>query len=340
MSLMTKKSIGLILKNYSLGKLESFKIIPIGVSGENYKIKTTRGIFFLKKHRMSANDRISFIEKIQIFFNSHNIPVVCPIENNDGALHSLESGYCYVIYPFVSGKSFKSNERVPDHILENMGSMLAQIHLLTKSGIKGDYGNISKYFIPKDTQTYIKKIDELLEKISGIKNKSAYDKNAYRGLILKKQLFLRDAPSIQNFPHKKYNLGHSDLHSGNMFFNKHGDITAIFDFDTSGPIPRIYDLVTSMMHTCFSSIYTPTRLQKAKIFLKSYHQRYPFSKTELRQAIDMFYIKSLSVWQEKAHYLEHNFRADSDYIWAIKGIHYLEKNRTDLVNELYSSITP
>ena len=216
-----------------------------------------------------------------------------------------------------------------------MGSMLAQMHLLTKQGIVGDYSDISKLFLPKDPRSYILKIDEILEIISKIKNPSVYDKNAIKGLAYKKKLFLESLASHKKFLIKKLNIGQSDFHSGNMLFDDHGKISAIFDFDTSGPMPRIYDLVTAIMHTCLGSSYTKPRIRKAKIFLNAYYKKYPFSKTELKQAIDLFYNKSISLWQEKDHYINHNFRGDEHYAWAIRGIRYLDKHRTELVNELY-----
>ncbi|MES3017411.1 MAG: phosphotransferase [Bacteroidota bacterium] len=325
-----------ILKKYSAGNLMDFARIPTGVSSENYKVKTSKGTYFLKKHRESVLERIESLERLEQFFAANGIPIITPISTIDNKLHCLHDHACYVLYPFVSGDTFEQG-KVSDEVVKNMAEMLAKIHLLTRDGIQEQYADVSVYFIPRKTEVMTKEIDTLLEHIEHLQSKVAYDELAERGLALKRAFLLQHASEIDDFSFNDRNLGHGDYHPGNIFFNNDLTISALFDLDMAGALPRIYELVRAIMLTCLNHNYSKEKIQQSKIFIKTYHDLYPFDEEDLTKGMEAFYFETLATWREKAHYWEHDGRTDGEYEDTIQSIHYLTDYRAELVDTLYTS---
>lgn len=323
-----------ILKEYDVGTLVDFTRIPIGVSSENYKIQTSEGVFFLKKHRESALERIESLERLEQFFASTDIPIIVPLPTIHNILHCIHDGACYVIYPFMSGITFGQG-KVSNEVIKNMAEMLAKMHLLTKDGIDEQYADVSIYFIPRKTSILVGEIDTLLIHISQLESKTSYDKLAEQGLELKRELLLQHGSEIDTFSFDTFNLGHGDYHPGNIFFSDDLTISAIFDLDMAGALPRIYELVRSLMLTCLNHNYSEEKLVQAKLFVKTYYELYPFSKEDMVKAMEAFYFKTLATWREKAHYWERDRRTDGEYEDTIRSIHYLTDYRNELVDTLY-----
>jgi Ser/Thr protein kinase RdoA (MazF antagonist) len=334
---MEKKLIQKILENYDVGSLKDFKVIPIGVSSKNYEIKTSTGLYFLKKHRKNANPRINSIEKVEKFFNKKGIPIICPLPTKENKFHHIHKEDCYVLYPFISGIYF-TRKNIPDQAIIKMAEMLAQIHLLGKDPLVDSFADISRYFLPGKSENLIKDIDYFLEKILKIKEKSDYDNEAYEALLFKRKLVSKFSNETDDFSFGELNIGHGDYHPSNIFFDLENNISAIFDLDMSGPQPRIYELVRAMMLTCFDNSFENENFRKAKIFVKKYYELYPFSKEDLRKGISCFYFREFSVWREKAHYDEDNRRTDEIYSLSIKTLKYLTENKNFLVDSIYGSL--
>lgn len=334
---MNKAILNEILSNYSVGEIRNFSLIPLGVSSQNWKVETSHGFFFLKKHRESGGGRIESIERMESYFNTHNIPIVSPIPTKEGKFHITYEGVVYVLYPFVEGQSFEVG-KIPDDILKKMGDMLATMHLLTKSGITGTYADVSRYFMPSSPEKSIEEIDHFLSRVSKVTSKTDYDRIVENGLKLKKEMVIKYAQDIKELSFEKLNLGHGDYHPQNIFFDQSQNISAIFDLDTAGPVPRIYELVRSLMLSCFNHTYTEEKIKQAIVFMNAYFKKYPFEKKDFKKGMDAYFFKTFSVWRERAHYEEHDFRTDAEYFSTLENIKYLDTKKEDLIENLYKKI--
>lgn len=326
-----------VLKNFSVGGLRDFELIQNGVSSKNWKVETSEGYFFLKKHSVLGAKRIDSIEKVENFFSSHGIPIVLPVETKEGGFHVVYKGDMYVLYPFIVGRNVEIG-KLSEKISANMGEMLARIHLLTKEGIREVYADVSTYFTPRLPEEQIEEINRFLSKIPQGRSKTEYDYVAEEGLRLKKNMVLRYATEIRQLSSEKFNLGHGDYHPLNVFFTEDGDISAIFDLDMAGPMPRVYELVRSIMISCFERGYAEERFSQAVAFVRAYFKKYPFKKEDFRKAMRRYFFKTLSVWREQAHYEEGDFRTDAKYPLSLGNITYLEAHWEELIERLYSSL--
>jgi Ser/Thr protein kinase RdoA (MazF antagonist) len=324
-----------ILKNYRFGNFLDFQPIALGVSDENYKVETTQGVYFLKKHRPSATARIESIERLEKLFSAAGLPVILPLAAVDHSLHHIYDGYSYVLYPFVTGKVLAERE-APVAALENMAEHLAGMHLLSKDGITGTYSDVSRFFLPSKSADLLKQTDKLLAQISEMGAPTDYDRLAAQGLLLKKDLINRHAAEIDAFSFGRLHLCHGDYHPQNLFFSQANKISAIFDFDMAGPQPREYELARAIMITCFDNIYSDDGFQRSAVFIKKYHDIYPFTKEDFQHGLEAFYLKTLGVWRERAHYWDGNTRTDYYYALSLDSTRYLAKHRHELADKLYS----
>jgi Ser/Thr protein kinase RdoA (MazF antagonist) len=334
---MTDSAIIKILREWNIGDVLRISLIPIGMSSKNWKVETSSGFYFLKMHRASGGGRIESIERVEEYFCSHGIPVLTPLRTRDGISHVFQEGAAYVLYPFVSGQSFDFG-KAPRDALRNMGEMLAKMHLLTKDGIKGSYADVSTYFLSPSPDKLIADIDRFLLKISHLASKTEYDHIAEEGLALKKKMVLKHAEGIKRFTFDTLTLGHGDYHPSNIFFKENMSISAIFDLDMSGPMPRMYEFARSLYISCFEYAYTEEGFEQAAIFAKAYFEEYPFEKEELRKGVEAVFFKMFSVWRERAHYEEHDFRSDLTYPPSIRNMVYLDSHKEEFIERLHFSL--
>lgn len=315
-----------IINVFNLVEPVVFTKVEKGFSSHNYKVETGNGLFFLKKHRTSGADRIGTIEKVEEFFTNHNVPVIGPIKSKNGNLHEIIDQYCYVLYPFVSGKHYETGN-VPIDIVKVMGRELAKIHLLTKDGIVGEYEE-DTHFKLQEKEHIIFEIEELLKII---KPENDFDVLSIDGLKLKKKLVTECTTTFESLNMKDRHLCLGDYYTDNIFFTEDGKILNIFDLDMAGPTPRMYELVRACMLTCFWYGYSLENIDKAKAFINSYFEVYAFTSTEFRSAIELYYTKSFySIWREYLHYIKKDFRNDITYKTYIEEMHYLTENREKL----------
>ena len=319
-----------IIAIYNLSIPITITKIEKGFSSINYKIETQDQVFFLKKHRASGTKRIETIEKAEQFFADNNIPVVSPVKNITGDLHVVIDNTYYVIYPFVSGISYELGN-IPKNILGNMGAKLAEVHLLTKDGIVGEYSEDKQFKLP-NKENVLSEIENLLNIINP---KNDFDNKVLEGLNLKKQLIKEYDIGEEKFVLKDRHLCLGDYYPDNIFFDENGDILYIFDLDMAGSAPRLFELIRSCMLSCFWYKMNDENIEKAKVFIGEYYKRYPFDLNDFEDTLELFYVKSIyAIWREKAYYIENDNRTNSIYIPSLETIIYLRDNRYMLFSTL------
>lgn len=330
---MNKELIEKILTHFGINTLISFEKIQKGFSSDNYKIETEEGTYFLKKHQESGGQRLASIEQAEQFFSTNNIPIIVPIKNKDGASHTIIGDKYYVLYPFVSGVQYESGNISPA-VAATLGEMLAAAHLLTKNGISGEYDECAKLFKLQSKEETLLKINKLL---SSIVVKSSLDQKMVEGLALKKNLVENCAVTFESFDLHDRHLCFGDYYPDNIFFDQDGTILHIFDLDMAGPTPRMFEVVRSCMLSCFWHADFEKKIESAKAFIAAYYKKYPFALNQLRDAIELDYVKSFySTWREETHFYKGDFRTDPLYESHINSIQYLTEHR----DKLFEMIKP
>ncbi len=323
-----------IQQHYSLGAVLSYEKIQEGVCTENYRIETSTGVYLLKQHRGNTIPKLDTIEKTQFFLRDNMVPAVTPVMVNNNEYHIIVDEKYYSIYPFVTGFDGQDAGPLWNKTI-HMGQLLAHMHLLSKDGLPFNACD-QGYFMPQAPAKLLLEMERLEEIISADKDEDGFKKEALESFALKRQLLKEnpDAYLIKSEAMSERHITHGDFHTGNMFFDEEGKVSALFDFEHAGAAPRMYELVRSFM-MIFNHFYEEKNWDRVIVFLKAYHEIYPFSAEHLAQAIEGFYIKNFStLWIEKFHYVDHNFRADSLLLKHHNTIIYLRDNREVFTKKL------
>ncbi|MEI7777555.1 MAG: phosphotransferase [bacterium] len=268
---------------------------------ENYE-KLPHKKYFLKKYRFNKKDKIEEIHSIKKYFSEKDIPVILPIPNKEGKTYfewrAEEGKSFYALFPFVEGIHF-SRDNFSNMVIASLAETLGKIHLAGKD-YKGPASQAFKLKSPEDLQTEIQKY---LDIIKSKTNKDPFDLLAEKTLSLKLELLSGLGYSFEDTGLTSDHLIHGDYHNKNVFFDSKGKVTAVFDFEKSGMGPRVFELWRSIDYSDRT---------KAEQYIRSYGKIYPITEDELARGLRLYYLKLISsLWIEKAHYVDGNFRTDS-----------------------------
>jgi len=118
------------LRQYSVGRLESFEAVPAGIENTNYFVTTTQGRYVLTLFERLPADELPFYLGLMAHLARHGIPAPAPIAD-------LADRYLQ----HLNGKPAALVTRLPGRSLESpgvaqcreLGGLLARLHLAARS---------------------------------------------------------------------------------------------------------------------------------------------------------------------------------------------------------------
>lgn len=181
---MKKELISHIRELFEKPSLEFQGNVTAGFLSQNFILEENGVKFFLKQYRQTKEGRIKEIHSIKFFFAEHGIPAVLPLKTKDGnTFFSFENSF-FALFPFVNGKrAVRGCITVKE--LQEMGKLLARIHLLSKKIHPKSIGRaelesgILMYFMTKAQSLWIEKT-HYLEKSTRV---DLFQSNEYKTLL-------------------------------------------------------------------------------------------------------------------------------------------------------------
>ncbi len=311
-----------------------------GFLSDNYIVKNKDNKYFLKKYRATVESRLPAVNKSEEFFANENIPVILPIKTKTGKSYFTIEGNSYSLFPFVNARTFNHRTgKLTPTIAKSIASNLATMHLLSKKEYpriadeqlsEWDPKRIYKSF--DNFKEYSKRVLDIINKKT---KKSAFDKLALEIISLKIKVAATLPRKFKSSDLGKNHLVHGDYHAQNVFINRKGELTHVFDLEKTDIRPRSTELTRSMMIICFNSYFTPERFQLAKIYLQAYNEIYPIKKEEVASAIRLMFNKHvLNLWIEKERYINHNNRPSKLLPGEMRFLKYMSKNLEKFIEKL------
>lgn len=288
-----------IVDAYGL-ELNLVEKVSQGFLSENYILTDGTDKFFLKKYRFDNSGRIEEIHRTKKYFSDGGIPVILPIPTASKDTFFENERHLYALFPFVHDHQLQWKE-VTDNALISYAQMLARIHLLgSKSAVA-----VNEFNKPWNSEVTLKLIGSILQKISGIENKTDFDIRAEKNLLLKKEIIESNQKAYSEFHLSNDHLIHGDYTVANVFFDKDNNVSFVFDWEKTEYSPRFLELFRSLIQcTLFDTI-------RSKTYLDAYLKLYPATKDELKSGLDAYCLEQThSLWIEEEHYLKGNNRTD------------------------------
>ncbi len=314
-------------------QLHHLRKVEEGFLTDNHVLADGMTKYFLKKYRFKNVERIIEIHSAKKYFSNGGIPVIMPINTKGGDSFFEQEGSFYALFPFIEDRQLK-DDQITNQAIISLAETLAKIHLLGRDAKIA----VSDSFKMWDRDKRLSAIDQILEKIRQIENKSDFDIRAEKNVLFKKNIIESKKEEYESLRFTNDHLIHGDYMLPNVFFDKNDNVSYVFDFEKTQYAPRFFELFRAMIYSTMSDKeVTESAIARTKLFLDSYLKIYPAAKEELVYNFEIYYLKQIhSVWVEEEHYLRNNSRVDELLKSDIIRGNYLANNIEYLKSYLFS----
>lgn len=295
------------------------KEVQEGYLSRNF-ILENRGVkFFLKQYRFDSLEKIREIHRAKFFFSSGGIPVILPLQNRNEEYFFEEEGKFYALFPFVSGRIIPRANR-PQHAIESAARMLANIHLLSKDGFPEIVKDEAKGW---DKNAFLKEAETIQEKIERRKEKSDFDHLVLEVMEYKRKIVQSNTVLYEKLRLANDHIIHGDYYGQNIFYNENDEVKYVFDFEKTKRSPRVLEVIRCVDFMCLSDRFEEKDFEDARVFLRAYSAAYPLQRDELIRGLRAYFFKNIhSLWIEREHYLNENYRTDPLYTGKLAHLQY------------------
>lgn len=229
---LSKKGANGLAVDYGLPKVLSVRAIEDGEVNSHYLLETVRGKFVVKIDEVKSELEVKRELDLLVFLRKHGFPCAPLLADGRGRHCRDWEGNQLSVYRYVDGHTVD-----PEHLktaqLENVGRVLADLHLVTKAYKKG-----------ADSRFSFERVAEIYATVRG--RLPHYLKKIVRTLD-------EEIEYLQNYLEQKLPKGmiHGDLFTDTLLF-KGEKVVAVRDFEAAGRGKFIFDLATAVNALCFA----------------------------------------------------------------------------------------
>jgi homoserine kinase type II len=230
-TVLDKRELAEIVEDYGLVKLVSSSGIPSGSVNTNYLLETARGRHLVRLDEVKGELEVKRELDLLLFLRKHGFPCPQPVADRKGRLYRESGGKCLSVYRFSDGHVVRA-ERLTNAQLENVGRVLADLHMIGKSYKKGI-----------DNRFSFERVADVYGEVRG--RLPSYFKRIVRTLD-------DEVEYLQSYLEGKLPKGiiHGDIFHDNILI-KADKVVAILDFEAACRGKFIFDLATAVNALCF-----------------------------------------------------------------------------------------
>jgi Ser/Thr protein kinase RdoA (MazF antagonist) len=306
-----------VLGQYAAGTALSCEPVDQGLLNRGYRLRTTRGRYFLKHHcdpdtadpaaiarRHRATQRLADL----------GVPVVPALPCRDGRTVAVVGGHAYALHPWVEGRHRDGGQLTPEQCAR-LGALLGVVHAALDRVMPPKHrarpAESPHPVRSADPAETFALIDALLERVRRHRPADAFDALARHRLLERRALLERHA---DRRPPKGGGVGwvHGDFHPFNLLYR--GDApAAIVDWDRLGVQPRAEEAVRAAA-IFFVTPGGALDLAKVRRYARAYRRAAGVSPAELAAAVHRVWWERLNdFWMLRWHYERGDTRADGQF---------------------------
>jgi homoserine kinase type II len=228
---LSKKEANEIGAEYGLPKLVAVKPVRQGSVNTHYVLESVKGKFLVKIDEVKSEIEVKRELDLLLFLRKHGFPCAAPLEDRRKRHCRDWSGKMLSVYRHIEGRMLDP-EDLSTAQLENVGRVLADLHLISKAYKKGVENRFG--------------FERVIEVYIDVRNRlPSYLKKIVRTLD-------EELEYLQSYLENKLPKGiiHGDLFADNMLFRGE-KVVAVLDFEAAGRGKFIFDLATAVNALCF-----------------------------------------------------------------------------------------
>jgi homoserine kinase type II len=230
-TILSKREIAAIAEEYGLPRVASVRGVPEGSVNTHYLIETAKGRFLLRIDEVKSELEVKREVDLLLFLRKHGFPCPAPLADRKGR-HSREfDGRSMTMYRYIDGRTIAPTELSVTQ-LENLGRVMADLHLIGKNYKKGI-----------DNRFSFERVADIYRDVRG--RLPQYFKRIIRTLD-------EEMEYLSHYLEGKLPKGviHGDLFHDNVMY-KGEKVVAILDFEAACRGKFIFDLATAVNALCF-----------------------------------------------------------------------------------------
>jgi Ser/Thr protein kinase RdoA (MazF antagonist) len=305
--------LGALLRQYATGSALTCEPVDQGLLNRGYRLRTTRGRYFLKHHsdpETAAPAAIARQHRATQRLADLGVPVAPPLAGHDGRTVAVVGGHAYALHPWIEGRHRHGGQLTPGQC-GRLGALLGMVHASLERVMPARGrapANPEAGADPADTFTLI---DELLAHVRRHRPADAFDALARHRLLERRDLLEQHA---DRRPPKGGPVGwvHGDFHPFNLLYQ--GDApAAIVDWDRLGVQPRAEEAVRAAV-IFFVGPGGTLDLAKVRAYAREYRRTADATPAELAAAVHRVWWERLNdFWMLRWHYERGDTRADPQF---------------------------
>ncbi|MFB7495033.1 phosphotransferase [Streptomyces sp. NPDC056161] len=309
--------LGALLRLYSAGSALTCEPVDQGLLNRGYRLRTTRGRYFLKHHfdpdtadpaaierRHRATQRLADL----------GVPVAPPLAHREGRTVAVVGGHAYALHPWIDGRHRHGGQLTRGQCTR-LGALLGAVHACLERVMPPKAGTrpaTSPHPVESaDPAATFSLIDDLLAQVRRHRPSDAFDELARHRLLERRALLEQHA---DRRPPRGGSVGwvHGDFHPFNLLYK--GDApAAIVDWDRLGVQPRAEEAVRAAA-IFFVRPAGTLDLPKVRAYARAYRRAAGATPSQLAAAVHRVWWERLNdFWMLRWHYERGDTRADPQF---------------------------
>ncbi|MEU1038181.1 phosphotransferase [Streptomyces sp. NPDC005551] len=305
--------LGALLRRYAAGSVLTCEPVDQGLLNRGYRLRTTRGRYFLKHHfDPETADPAAIVRQHRATqrLADLGVPVAPPLAGTDGRTVTVVGGHAYALHPWIDG-GHRHGGQLATGQCRRLGALLGVVHACLERVMPPDGRPPEKPVDGADPADTFALIDDLLAHVRRHRPPDAFDELA-RHRLLERRTLLEEHAGRR--PPRGGPVGwvHGDFHPFNLLY-RDGEPAAIVDWDRLGVQPRAEEAVRAAVIFFLRPAGT-LDLAKVRAYARAYRRAAGASPAELAAAAHRVWWERLNdFWMLRWHYERGDTRADSQF---------------------------